>query len=306
MSDVIESPVTDDAAPPIVEEAAPVLDETPTAELDQESDTLEIPDSTEEGGKAVYVPRSALLGTKKELGALKAELAVAREGSAKADRLEQQIAQMQQQLNAALPLAQAYQAAIQQQPQHEAGPSPEERANLEEIARDFEFYKTDGTLDLDKAARAQARTRTEAARIAKQEVAPIHQQTEAQASDYNMKRALNTEIHGVKADPEIVRALWARVPKATSATEEGAKHLLIQALGMTTLSGKAPARAADGKFVPAAAADIPAPLHTEKAGGRDTPAQSALSTQEKQYCKDVGMSEADYMKSAQSAPWLRK
>ena len=66
-------------------------------------------------------------------------------------------------------------------------------------------------------------------------------------------------------------------------------------------------RGADGKFAAAKAdaEDIPPPLHSEKAGGLSGPAAYPLSDAEKAYCKKEGISEADYVKAARNAPWLR-
>jgi hypothetical protein len=112
MSADIEQPVVEEAeAAPVVEEEA-AAPETPEAERDVETDTLEIPDSSAEGGKARYVPISALAGARAELKTLKGELKAAKDGSARAATLEQQIAQLQQQVSQLTPYAQAYQAAV--------------------------------------------------------------------------------------------------------------------------------------------------------------------------------------------------
>lgn len=315
MSDVTEAAVTEEPAAPVAADAAvePAQTEAPVVERDEASDTLEIPDSSVEGGKARYVPVSALAGARSELKTLKGELETARAGSAKATALEQQITQLQTQIQQMAPIVQAYQAAVAQPATTTV--KPEDDPELAEIARDFDFYRADGSLDFDKAARHQKRTRAEAERIARAEVAPLHQQTAQQQSAFMLQRAMNTEINGQKADPDVLRTLWSRLDPSVTNTVEGAKQVFIQALGMSTALGKVvtPARGADGKFVAGTAATTTAtteqpgaPLYTEKAGGRDTPTDLPLSPAEKAYCKDVGMSEADYIKSAQSAPWLKR
>src|SRR5688572_28994144 len=108
MSEQIEAPIEEVAAP--VEEAAVEQPVEEAVERDVESDTLEIPDSSAEGGKARYVPLSALDGARREAKELKAELAQAREGSAKAQHLEQRLADLEATIQQIAPKAQAYDA----------------------------------------------------------------------------------------------------------------------------------------------------------------------------------------------------
>lgn len=303
MSADIEQPVTEEpAAPPVVAEETPT--ETPTEEGQSEEVVLEIPDSSQEGGKARLVPAAALAGARKELKDLKAELATAKEGSAKADRLEQQMATLQQQIAQMQPYVQAYQAAVQQPRQV----VEEDDTEAVELARTLDLYKADGTPDVDKAKKTLALMDKRAKQHAEQSVAPIHQMTIQQRSHYNLQRALATTLpDGSKPDPDVLKTLWGRVNVQVTADEDSAKHLVIQALGMTAMSGglkpKADAqRGADGKF---AKVDLPDPLHTERAGGRDTAPAMALSDAEKRAAKDLGLTEKEYLESARNAPWLR-
>lgn len=304
-----------ETSPPVeavetTEETQVAADATETPDDDLGPDVIEVPDSSAEGGIVKLVPGSALRGARTELKEVKEQLKAAKAGSERATQLEQQVNALQGQIEQLRPIAEAYQAAIQQPaPRTGNEPAPEERAALEEIARDFDFYKGDGGLDLEKAARHQQRTRVEAERIAKATVAPYEQQTADQRAVHHLQRALATEVNGVKADPAILKSLWSRPElRASAATEEGAKHLLVQAIGMTILAGKgAPAtgatRNANGQF---AAAEIPPPLHTERAGGRETAGDAPLSPSEKQSAKDLGLTEAEYLASARNAPWLNR
>lgn len=281
--------------------------ETPTAELDTETETLDIPDSSAEGGKVKYVPLSALAGARAELQKVKAALETAKAGSARAQQLEQQLTTLQGQVDQLLPIAQAYQAAVQQAPAQPQEMSADERAELEDLARTMDLWDAQGQPDIAKAQKAAAIFDKRAGRQAQATVAPIHQQTEQSRATYNLQRAMNTDINGVKADPDILKGLWARPEmRALAATDEGAKHLLVQAVGMTVVAGKgtpkAQARTAAGQFT--ATTEIPPPLHTEKAGGKDV-AAVPLTESEKQVAKDLGLTDAEYIASANSAPWLQ-
>lgn len=310
---VAESPVPEEAAP--VEAAPPILEDTAAepgaVERDVESDTLEIPDSSQPDGKAKYVPAAALAGVRRELKDAKAALQQAKEGSAKATQLEQTVAHLQQQVEQLTPYVQAYQAAVAQ-PQT----AVEDDSEARELAVTLDLYKPDGTPDVDKAKKTLALMDKRARTHAEQSIAPLQQRSIAQQSHYNLQRALNTDINGVKPDPAITRALWARLDPSVTANEEQAKHLVIQALGMTVMQGKAAAtaptttqRTATGQF--AKAEDIPPPLHVEKAGGKDTPNDSPLSAAEKAYIADMkksdpNYSEKQYLETSRGAAWLRR
>lgn len=304
-ADIEQSPVEEAPAPPVVaEEAAP---ETPTEEAverDVESDTLVIPDSSQPDGTVKYVPASALAGARKELKELKAELGQAKAGTAKAEQLEQQIAQLHAQVQQLTPYVQAYQAAVQQ-----PAPAPvEDDSEAIELAKVLDLYDHAGNPDVAKAKKAMGLFDKRAKANAQAEVAPLQQRSVAQQSQFNLNRAIATELNGQKADPAILRQLWARVPADTTADPEASKHLWIQALGLTIAQQgaqpkKETPRTPSGQFTKAE--DIPAPIYTEKAGGKDTPPAMPLNDFEKRMAKDMGISEKEYLERAKSAPWLR-
>jgi len=297
----VEQPTTEQATT-----AQPA--ETPAVERDIEADTLEIPDSGAEGGKARYVPASALAGARSELKELKSQLAAAKEGSARAQQLEQQVSEYYTYLQQIQPKVQAYDAAMMAPPQ-QAHESPEDRAELEEIARDFDFYKTDGALDLDKARRQQTREARRAETIAQRQVAPLAQHTLSQQSQTMLARAKATKApNGQAPDPGVLDAVWARLDPSLTATVDGAKQAWAVALGYSAATATQQAapttRNQQGQFTKKE--DIGEPMFTEKAGGRDMPEHISLSDKEKQFLKDVGMSEKEYLESANSAPWLKR
>lgn len=300
MSADIEQPVAEDPAAPaaVADEAAPEAVET--AERDVDADTLEIPDHTQDGGKARYVPASALAGARAELKTIKADLETAKAGSAKASQLEQQIAQLQGQIQQLTPYVQAYQAAVQTQTQ-----PAEDDTEAVELAKDMDLYLADGQPDVTKAKRILARIDKRSKAQVDEGVAPIHQMTTQQRSNYNLQRALNTVIQGETIDPTVLKAAWGRVNMNVTADEEQAKHLVMWAYGAAKAEGKTKAvKAATTTGTPKA--DLPDPIFSEKAGGKDTPNDLTMNEVEKKAAKDMGLSEKEYLESARSAPWLRR
>lgn len=292
----------EDAPPPaqedVTQEAASVVDDDKALDEFIERESIPLPDGTEK-----LVPLSAVTTLRGKLSDAKKELDSAKEGSAKAQQLETTVAQLQQQISQMQPLVAAYQAALIQPPQQTA--PPEDIAELEEVARDFDFYKSDGSLDLDKARRHNARVEKQASKIADSRVKPLEQQSVAQQSSYMKERAKATTFpNGMKADPAMVDLVWSNLDPAVTATEQGAKFAAIQALGMSVGTNKAqptgPQRGTDGKFVKAE--EIPPPLHTEKAGGKDAPDVRSLDESDRKAIKAMGISEKEYLEIASSRP----
>lgn len=297
------APVTTNDPPPAVVEppAAEPEPQTPEQEdaaLDAQiaEQAIELPDGTDK-----LVPLSAVTNARAKITALRSELATLKPNAEKAGQLETQIQQLQQQLNTVLPLAQAYQAAVQAQPAPaaETGPTPEERRDLEELARDNDYYKLDGTLDIEKAQRLQARIDRAAELKARQEVAPMQAQTIQAQSHAMLASARATKApNGQQPDPEILATVWSRLDPSVTATKEGAIQAWNVALGYSVALGKVPGGAAPK-------AEIPPPLLTERAGGRDTVAP-VLNESDRQAARSMGMSEKEYAEEVAKMPWGRR
>ncbi len=301
----------EDTPPPAVEETpAPVasapLDEEAALDKLIEEQSIALPD-----GEEKLVPLSALTTVRGKLSEAKKELGTAKEGSAKAQALEEKVNQLQATINQWQPYVQAYNAALTQQ-QHQQPAVEEDTTELQELAKDLDFYKPDGNLDIDKARRFQARIDKQAGRQADQRVAPIIQQSTTQQSATNRERAKATVFPtGEKADPEMVDMVWNSLDPALTATEKGAKFAALQALGMSRglKAGSAhpvgAVRGPDGKFV-AAAAPVEPPLYVEKAGGKDPASgQRALDDTDRKAMKAIGMTEQEYLDAAKSMPKAR-
>lgn len=303
--------------PPAVEDPpAPPVDAPLSVEDDAAVDaalaeaTVKLPDgdSLVSGQKAGDIARSY----RGKIKDLKAELDNVRTTASRATQLEADIAALQQQVQQLAPYAQAYQVALQQQQPQAPQDTPEDRAELEEIARDFDLYKPDGSLDVEKARRQQQREERRAQRIAQREIAPL-QQTAVQRDAATMlaKAKAISMPNGAKPDPAMLDRVWAALDPSLTATVKGAQQAYMIALGYS--QGQAPAapaapaapqRAANGQF--ATQEPLGAPQFVERAGGRDTPPEVALSAAEQRYLKDTGMTEQEYRTSAKSAPWLRR
>lgn len=249
------------------------------------------------------VPLAAVENARAKLKTVRAELETAKQGSAKASELEGQIAQLQQRLASVEPYAQAYQAAIQAQqaPPEPTGPTAEERAELEEIARDNDYYKTDGTLDFDRAQRMQARINKAAQKIAGQAVAPIHQQTQSDRSTAMLHSAkLTTAPDGSKPSPEILDWVWSKIDPSVTSTKEGAQQAFAAAMGYAALLGKTV------KATSAAPREaIPPPILTERSGGREHTGPT-LSESDKRAARELGVSEKEYAEEVAKMPWGRR
>lgn len=297
------APVTTNDPPPAEAPPEPVAAEPQTAEqedaaLDKliEEQAIDLPDGTDK-----LVPLSAVTTARAKLTKAREQLAEAKQGSARAGELESKVAALEQQLNQALPYVQAYQAAIQAQPQDPPTQSPEQKAALEEIARDYDFYKPDGALDLDRATRHQARIRKEAEAIAQQQIAPIQQQTVNDRSSAFLASAKLTKApNGQQPDPEILEAVWGRIDPSVTGTKAGAIQAWNVALGYSVAMGKAVTAT-----TPTPKAPLPPPILTERAGGRDV-AGPTLNDADRQMARQLGISDKEYGEELAKMPWGRK
>lgn len=307
MSGDVEQVVPEEVAAPVEEAVVEHPAETAEAvERDVEQDTLEIPDSTSPDGKVRYVPASALAGARGELKELKGELAKAREGSAKAQQLEARIDELSAQIAQIAPKAQAYDAALAAQQAHR-DPDPTDDAEAIELAQTLDLYTAEGKPDIAKAKRTLALMDKRAGALAEAKVAPLAQHTVQSMSNVMLARAKATKApNGAAPDPKILDQVWSRLDPRLTATVDGAKQAWNAALGFTMATQEAqPAqRAPNGQFTKKD--DIPAPLHTEKAGGRDLPDGGlALNDKERAYIKKAGMTEKEYLESAKNMPGRR-
>jgi hypothetical protein len=283
-------------APPPEPEPVAATPETEDADLDKiiEEQGIDLPDGIDK-----MVPLAAVTNAREKLKTARQQLKAAEEGTAKATALEAKVASLEQQLSQVTPYAQAYQAALQAQPAEAApkGPTPEEAAELEEIARDNDYYRTDGALDLDRAKRQQARIYKAAEKIAQQTVAPYQQQTLTDRSTQMLHNAkLTTLPDGSKPDPAVVDWIWSRIDPNLTSTKEGAQQAWIAAIGHAMAIGKMV------KGTTAQAREpLPPPILTEKSGGRDHVA-TTLTEADKRSARDLNMTDKEYAEELGKMP----
>jgi hypothetical protein len=283
------------AAPePVVEQpAAPAAPADPddAALAALEAETIEVPVGD---GSGKLVPLAAATTAREEAKRLRGEAKAAKE---ELDRLKGEF--------------ETAKALLQQQPPQAPpqpqGPTPEQITELEEVARDLEFYKTDGSLDLDRAGRHQARILKAAQAIARQEVAPYQQQTamsQAQAL-YQEAASMKDPATGETADPQIIKGIWNQIAAQpggmdTLTNRQAVAVLWGQAINQTrwkqAQSGGAPRPPAPN----AAATPLPPPVFVEASGGAGT--APVMSAMERRLARDLGMSESEYLKAAEKAP----
>lgn len=305
------SDVTEQAAP--VEEQAPIEEATTeqpeqTASEDDFAEVIEVPDSSAENGKVSLVPLAAVKGARAEIKELKQKLASATEGSARAQQLEARLDELSAQLAQLGPKAQAYDAAVAAQNQRPREDRPEDDQEAVELAQVLDLYTAEGKPDIAKARKTLALMDKRAQVHSRAAVEPLANHTISQQSRVMLDRAKNTAApNGQKPDPKTLESIWARLDPRLTATPDGAKQAWAVALGYS--AALAPAgqttqrdRTTDGKF---AKAELPAPLHTEKAGGRDVP-DGQLDAADRKYIKDTGMTEKEFLEAAARAPWLRR
>jgi hypothetical protein len=282
-----EEPAAPPPPPPVEEQAA-----APVPDADADDDVIEIPTGEK------LVPLSALTAAREKAKASKAE-------AERAKTLEAELTQLRSQVNASQPYIDAAKAMLEARQQQQApppptGPTPEDVAELEEIARDFDFYDKAGQLDLEKAARHQKRVTQTAAKMAQAEVTPILHRTLSQDALTMLARAKNTKLpNGETADADILEDLWSRVARQPGglqqlANAESARILWAQAHSLTrTRQAATPAK----KEIEAP----PPALFTERAGGKEARTIS-LNDGDKRLAKDLGMTEAEYQKEAAKMP----
>lgn len=247
------------------------------------------------------VPIGALAGARKQAREIRAELANLKPQAERAQALESELAQAQAKVQAYEDLIRQHAAA---QPQAQPSAPTEDEGELREIATTLDFYKTDGTLDLDRARKLSAITEKKAEKIANQrleaEVGPMKATATQSRSNYMLERAIATEVNGQKADPTVLKTLWQRLDPSVTSTEEGAKWVFMSALGASLASAKpsAATRTATGQFAPKA----DPPIFTERAGGRDTPEAPKLDPADARLMKELGLDEKDYIATAARRP----
>lgn len=173
------------------------------------------------------------------------------------------------------------------QPEPQAPPQPSADPDAEEAARLMDFYKSDGSPDVDRGARWLALQDKRSGRMAQQAVQPWAQQSlqERAQANYGQLRTWAT-TNNIK--PEIIDGIWtmaAREPEGmkTLANPDSVRALALLAMGANTMT--TPRQPAP----PAAP-----PVITEGSGGSARIPAARLSAIEENVLKHRGMSASAY------------
>jgi hypothetical protein len=162
----------------------------------------------------------------------------------------------------------------------------------ERYARHYELYTAQG-LDLNRAKRMIADNRAEMRRVAQETaqevVKPYAQSSDVQASRQNFLWAAQQKDGQNRplVDPAFLAEEWSKVPAELTARPEVAQVILNAAIGQAARAGKLPPAAPTNE-----------PVFSEPSGGRSAPYQ--ISTLEQRVARNIGLSDSDWTKSAQT------
>lgn len=209
------------------------------------------------------------------LSALRAERERARVATERAQKADEYEAQLRTQQ----PYVQFLQAnpSLMQPRAPEAPPAPPQAdPDAVEAAQLMDFYKADGTLDIERGAKWLTIQDRRASRVTQAAVQPFHAQTAREKSMQNFAKALQTKNSAGQAPTEAaLRAAWSMVPETDSADPNIAATLTLMAIGAQSMMKTAP--------------PVPPPaLVTEPMGGLPTRA-APMSAFEERLARSRGM-----------------
>lgn len=271
--------VEDDLTPPPVPDAptepAPVEAAPPPESEDIDLNAVDFKDEARIKG---------LIG---ELSRKRAENRSLKQQAERSSQLEAELNQVKPQLEFVKANPQLFQA---RPAEPEKPPAPEADPDAVEAARLMDFYKTDGSPDVDRGARWLALQDRRSGRVAQQTLQPYQQQSTQERANSNYQLLTNFTHPGTgeKLKPEIVNHIWnatAREPRGmeTLANPDSVRALALLAIGAQSLMTKAP---------PAPPAKEP--VVTEAGGGRAGTPTQRLSSLEERVLAQRGMSAAKY------------
>lgn len=219
--------------------------------------------------------------------AVKAERQKAKDLAAKAARADQ----LAQELAQAQPYVDFLRAnpGVMQPRQEAPPPAPDPTADPDaiEAARLMDFYKADGSPDVERGARYLALQDRRAQAAAQHAVGPIQRTTAEAQADVNYARVLQIkDAAGNAPSKESVDAAWKLMDKKDLADPQVAAVVSVIALGLDRMRPLPPAPAPH------------APLVTEPSGGAPR-GTTTLSPMQQRIAAQRGVSQADFLKQMQ-------
>lgn len=249
---------------PVVDTPAPVV-ETPVDP--DEAQAIEV-----QGGK--MVPLAALKAAREEAKSL-------RERASQADTLAAELAQ-----------ARPYQQFVQQnpqlvQPQAPVAPPSNADPELVELARAMDYYKADGSPDLDRAKKYDGLLTQRATKIAQQMVGPVaHSHAQTQSNSNWSIVAQEKLPNGQAIDTTLLGQMWQHLP--VEQTANPAVAAMVRDLTIAAQMRKSP-------LPNAPPPPNSPPVHTENLG-RAPQAPVRMSETERAVAAQRGMSDEKYTK----------
>ena len=270
MSEVIDLETPEPIAPVAAEPVVPVVPEPPPDP--DEVGAVEI-----QGGK--HVPLEALK-------AARAEAKQAKEAASKLPALEQELAQ----LRGSLQTYQQVSAQLQQQRPPATPATPQTDPRLVQLARSLDYFKADGTPDLDRAATHRELVREEARQMAQEMVGPLQQQNHLTASQANFHQAVSMVPENIRAKvtPQL-QQFWQTLPANMTADPRVAAAMPALAIGLDYMQG------GGSKLPPQPPPNAHPPLVTEGLGSVPRRAGPSLTEAEQAVIRSRGMSEKTYL-----------
>lgn len=250
------------SAPDPVAAAAPPEPPAPVAEPEPE-------ESVEINGQRM-VPVGALVAERKQRQTLS-------EKAAQVDQLQEQVRRM-------APYVEFLRAnpGLMQPPQQRPEPppsAPQADPDAVEAAQLMDFYKADGSLDVEKGAKWLSLQDRRAAHVSREAVRPYQELTAQQKSQSNFQAALTVkDAQGVAPTRESLEAVWRMMPTADTSDPQVAGVMAALALGLDRM-----------KPQPQRVAPSAPPLVTEGSGG-NVKARPVLSALEERVAKERGIS----------------
>lgn len=155
-------------------------------------------------------------------------------------------------------------------PKQPEAPPPPASADPDavEAAQLMDFYKADGTLDVERGSKYLALQDRRSARVTDQAVKPFREQTTQERSQQNFNMALQIkDANGQTPTRDALTAVWKTLGPELTADPQVAATMAMLAHGATAMTRK------NGPAPPATA-----PVITEPSGGRTaaTPTMSAI------------------------------
>lgn len=279
MSEANALNVEDDAQTPPVAETPPAAPETPpeTPPATPESDDIDL-------NAVDFKDEGRIKGLIGELSRKRAENRTLKAQAERATQLEAEAAANRPYVDFVRNNPQLLQP---RQPEPEKPTAPDADPDAVEAARLMDFYKADGSPDVERGGRWLALQDRRSGRVAQQAVQPWAQQTERERANANYVQ-LRTFATANNIRQEIVDGIWQmaeREPNGlrTLSNPDSVRALALLAMGANTLATpKQPAPPAKE------------PLITESAGGRATTPAQRLSGLEERTLQQRGLTPAKY------------